>query len=324
MANYARSRGGANRSGGAVLIIAALVLAAGATFGVLAGAGVVDTSKLAFWRKAEAPQPAPPADAIAVPICARPVPAYTKILRDHLFNTKTGKFAYVYLRREDIKPGTLTSMSEILGRVLVHDKSAGYAFTERDFAPQGTREGLTAGIPPGKRAYRLEASRIAGVHGLLAGDHLDVIASVPLDLKNAAALPPAVRLGPRPAKQAEVRLIVRDGVVVTPVTTRAVPLTTSTLTQGARNTTRPVQEIVIAVDPDEVRRLSEAESLEYGLTAVAHSGVPGDESEPPATTADESPDGAAAPRVIETIVGGKRQTVYFPPGSDTPVKIEAK
>ncbi|HND53185.1 MAG TPA: hypothetical protein PLV92_12335, partial [Pirellulaceae bacterium] len=155
MATYARNRSGTSRSGSAVLVIAAVVLAAVATLGLLAGAGVVDASKLAFWKKTAAPQPGPPPDAIAVPICARPVPAYTKIVRDHLFNSKTGKFAYVYLRREDIKPGTLTSMSEILGRVLVHDKSEGYAFTERDFAPQGTREGLTAGIPLGKRAYRL-------------------------------------------------------------------------------------------------------------------------------------------------------------------------
>ena len=324
MAAYTRNRGGTSRGGNGALIVACVFLAAGATVAALVGGGLVDRSKLAFWSKAEPPVERPPADAIAIPICARPVPAYTKILRDHLFNTKTGKFAYVYLKREDIKPGTLTAMGDILGRVLVRDKSAGYVFTERDFAPEGTREGLTAGIPPGKRAYRLEASRIAGVHGLLPGDHLDVVASIPLDLKNGAVLPPSARIGPRPTKQAEVRVIVRDGVVVTPVATRAVPLTTSTLMQGARNSSRPVQEIVIAVEPEEVRGLSEAESLEYGLTAVAHSGIPGAPEPTSPAPNDEEPKGADGMRVIETIVGGRRQTVYFAPGSDVPIKVEGK
>lgn len=303
-----------------LLMAAALLIGGAGTVGTLAATGTVDLASLAFWRTKPLEEPRIPPGAVAVPISARPIPAYTKLTRDHLFNAKTGKFAFVYLMPDQLQPGMLVKLSDLMGRVLDHDKPAGYAFTERDFLPEGTREGITAGVPPGKRAYRLDASKVAGVHGLQAGDHVDLVASVPLDAKGrGVTLLPASRVGPQPAKQADIRVIVQDGVIVSPVTMRAVPMTTSSLTQGARTTTRPVQEIVIAVEPDEVPRLSEAESLEYSLTAVAHSGHPDRTVDARITTRR---DDSSSARIIESIVGTKRQTVYFPPSSRSPIKLE--
>lgn len=302
-----------------VALFGLFLLAAGGTLGTLVALGTVPLEKLAFWRSPPPKEPTIPAGYVAVPISAKPIAAYVKVTRDHLFNTKTGRFASVYLPPDQITPEMKVRMNDVMGRVLDHDKPAGYVFTEKDFLPPGTREGWTAGIPPGKRAFRLDAGRIAGVHGLRAGDRIDIVASVPLDKPRHGRTEPWAS---QPAKQAEVRVLVQDGVIVAPVAARAMPTTTSSLTQGTRTSTRPVEEILIAVAPEEVSRLSEAETLEYGLTAVAHSGHPDDQAFAAERVAD--PPAPPRPRAIETIVGSKRHTVFFPPDGGSPVTWEAK
>jgi hypothetical protein len=75
-------------------------------------------------------------------------------------------------------------------------------------------------------------------------------------------------------KRGIVRPLVQDGVVVTPVRTREVPISSSSLMQGTTTRTVPVQEIVLAVDPQEVAPLAEAMDLEYEIICVARSGRP--------------------------------------------------
>ena len=64
---------------------------------------------------------------------------------------------------------------------MAHDKAPGFVFTERDFLPKGTLPGLVAGIPPGKRALTLDAGKLRGIDLLQIGDHLDLLAAVPVD-----------------------------------------------------------------------------------------------------------------------------------------------
>jgi len=101
---------------------------------------------------------------------------------------------------------------------------AGYAFQDAEFLPKGTRDGVVGGIPPGKRAMTLDASKIGGIHALQAGDHLDLLASAPIDEKKFrgenAGLLQARNLASSAVGQADVRVIVHDGVIVSPVTTR--------------------------------------------------------------------------------------------------------
>ena len=60
---------------------------------------------------------------------------------------------YMYLPPEMAKQlGVITNFNQITGRVLDHEKPPGYPFTEKDFLPKGTRPGLVAAIPAGKRA----------------------------------------------------------------------------------------------------------------------------------------------------------------------------
>ena len=149
----------------------------------------------------------------------------------------------------------------------------------------------------GKRAITLDAGKLKGVHELKEGDHFDLLASVAVDMPgqgrsssgqsgtNVMATPDALLL----PKRGFVRPLVEDGVVVTPVKIRNVPTTVSSLTQGATTRTTPVQEIVLAVAPEEVRLVAEALDLKYEITCVARSGRPEPAADSPASTAHSSP-----------------------------------
>ena len=102
---------------------------------------------------------------VAVPITTRTIPAYTRVTRDYLLIPEKGIPKYMYLPPEMAKQlGVITNFSQITGRVLDHEKPPGYPFTEKDFLPKGTRPGLVAAIPAGKRAMTVEATKIQGIH----------------------------------------------------------------------------------------------------------------------------------------------------------------
>jgi Flp pilus assembly protein CpaB len=184
----------------------------------------------------------------------------------------------------------------IIGRVMDHDKPAGYVFTEDDFLPKGTRAGLTAGIPAGKRAMRVPADKIPGLVGLVAGDRFDLVSTIPVDASNATSLAGGGLYGKQLElqarlsnwqKQATVRVVVQNGDVVQAMTTRQVPIANSTLTQGTIIRYKPVQEVVIAVGPSEVAKLSEALAVGADIECVPRSGRPDDPKN--SFTPDSSP-----------------------------------
>jgi Flp pilus assembly protein CpaB len=224
---------------------------------------------------------------IAVPTPARTIPAYTRITRDHFWNPQTKQLTYVYLPPGAVTKDMLTDFKDIFGRVLSHDKESGYVFTDTDFLPKGTRDGVVAGIPAGKRAMRVPADRVDGLYGLHVGDRFDLVATLAIDSKGAGAqnfnfggvygqqLALQARLT-NWQKQATVRVMVQNGVVVEPMTTRQVPVFQTTLTQGGVTRMKPVQEIVIAVDPNEVARLTEAMAVDAKIECVPRSGRPDD------------------------------------------------
>jgi hypothetical protein len=80
----------------------------------------------------------------------------------------------------------ITNIADVIGRVLDHDKEPGYVFTEADFLPPGTREGITAGIPAGKRAVRISADKVDGLYGLHAGDRFDLLATMPIEASRSS------------------------------------------------------------------------------------------------------------------------------------------
>jgi Flp pilus assembly protein CpaB len=252
--------------------IAAAVVAAAA---VALLAGVVDFSGL---RRSEPTT----AGLIAVPTPAMRIPAYTRVRRDHLWDARGGQLAVLYLPPAAVTKEMLVDIGDVIGRVLESDKEPGYVFTEADFLPRGTREGIVAGIPAGKRAIRLSADTVSGLTGLHPGDRFDIMATMPIAASgNGRAFnfagPYSQELALQAQlsnwdKQATVRVIVQNAVIVEPITTRGV----AAVTEGSATRARPVQEAVIAIDPDEVALLTEAMAVNATLTGVPRSGRPDD------------------------------------------------
>jgi Flp pilus assembly protein CpaB len=223
---------------------------------------------------------------VAVPVAPRGVPAYTRLSRDHFWDPVKQQLTVTYLPPRSVTPDMLTKWTEIWGRVLNHEKPAGYVFTEADFLPKGTRPGLVAGIPEGKRAIRVQADKVDGLYGLEPGDRFDLVATLPIDAKGraqnfgfAGAYAQQLALQAQLTnwqKQATVRVMVQNGVVVEPLTTRQVPVFASSLTQAAVTRMRPIQEVVIAIAPNEVAKLTEAMAVDAKISAVPRSGRPDD------------------------------------------------
>ncbi len=258
-----------------------LLIAVGGAVGTL---WYLDILEIPFLDPVEA-ETLPPPNLILVPITGRKIPAYTQISRDDLWNPQGNHWAEVGMDKTRLPEGTLTTRSQIRGRVLRRDKEPGYLFNESDFLPVGTRSGLVAGIPPGKRGMRIDTSKVQGLEELNVGDQFDLVSTVPVDAdpQDLAKSNIAGVYGKQLAlqasmtnafKRATVSVIVRSGVVVKPMTVREVPYQVSTFTAGSITRTRPALEVVIAIDPAEVQPLTEAMAIEATITAVPHSGRP--------------------------------------------------
>lgn len=300
--------------GGALLVFGGMGIC-----GTLAALGVIDVS---FLKKRQ-PAPTSHEGLIPVPLSAQRVPMYTQVTRDFLFDPKTNRPLIIWLRPDEIKPTMLTKVDQIIGRVTNHDKPVGYLFTEEDFFPKGTRPGLEAGVPPGKRAITVEIDKIHGIREMNPREHFDLMSSVPMDFsKNTGGgrgiLNIPGGLNTFLMKRAAVWPVVQDGVVVSPVVTRKVPVTTSGLTSGMVTRMRTIQEITIAVDLKEVAPLDEAMAIGADVWAYARSGRPDDPAAKTNTPALKIPKRT----MVETIIGGKRQLVVFPPDGGPPEVTE--
>ena len=304
------------------MVAATVVVSAIAAVVLLALLGVIDLSKL------RSNQPST-AGLIAVPTSAVQIPAHTRIRRDHLWDRANTRISVVYLPPRAVTKEMLLNITQIIGRVLDSEKEPGYVFTDADFLPRGTREGLVAGIPAGKRAIRVSAERVEGLYGLNAGDRFDIVATLPIDaadggrsLNFSGPYSQEIALETQLSnweKQATVRVIVQNAVIVEPMVARGVPVTT-TSAQAAAARARAVQEAVIAVSPSEVALLTEAMAVDARLSSIPRSGRPEDPVN--SRTPDLRPFSPfAAPggdnksnafSTVETIMGPKRAVTAVP------------
>ncbi|NJN65000.1 MAG: hypothetical protein HC882_09085, partial [Acidobacteria bacterium] len=141
---------------------------------------------------------------VSVPIARVTIPAYTKITRDHLFDAVNNRFVTVDVPEDTVlRGGVKARVEDVIGRVVARDKPAGYVFQEQDLLPVGTRPGLVGGIPPGKRALRIDAGHVSGCYGLQRGDGLDLVATYEIDEKalqraaRGSSAPGSVLIDPR-------------------------------------------------------------------------------------------------------------------------------
>ena len=271
--------------------------------------------------------PSAPPGTVAIPAAGVAIPTYTRIRLEHLVDPQSGDLRAIYLPEGSLLPETFADAREIVGRVLAVDKQPGQVFADSDFFPEGTREGIVAGIPSGKRALRIDARKVGGIVGLGRGDRFDLIATLDLsktaggsvDFKRGAA-GGIGRLGsPIPATT-----IVHGGAVVQPLETRVVPGRVSSV----------VEEMVVAVEPDEAALLTEALHMGARIDCVPLSGRPAP-AEPDTPAGGGASSAGGALKMVETIAGGQRRVIAVgagdrvaeplpqvsagPPGSGSPL-----
>jgi len=291
-----------------LFLLVALLIGGAGTVGTLQATGHID---LPFFRR-------PAADThvgmVAVPISAHDISSYTMITRDHVWDGETGSLRVLWMKPEDVKPEIYTDLSKIIGRVVRREIAAGYAFREKDFLPEGTRPGMVAGIPPGKRSFTLEVNKIKGIHSLKAGDHFDLLATLPLDDRMASRMPENMHVvsGAHqvvPEKRATVKVIAHNGILVSPKTVRLIPVTSESLfVSGTGRGTRPVEEVIFALEPEEITALSQALAINAEVMCAARSGHPDDAKFK--TVTPELPHPPMT--VVETMSSGRRALATFP------------
>ena len=284
-----------------------LLIGIGGTLGTLVALGHLE---LPWIRKpvVGAAVPAKPIEThegeVACVVLGRPLKAYGKVARDDLADPKNGGLAVVWMPREAVDPNWLREPGQVIGRVLGRDKAPGYIFTEKDFLPLGTREGVTAGIPSGKMALSVRTEQVAGLHVLKPGDRFDLLAAVPIDLKEQL---PQLQLGlgndalegrdqvlGHLQRQATTQVVVENGVLVSMTPTGSAATNVAPPSKSlAEKITRPAGsegavaaatssasfEAVIAVGPQEIVPLTKSLHLGHGVTCIARSGRP-DEAPP--------------------------------------------
>jgi Flp pilus assembly protein CpaB len=301
MANYANTRREPSRLG--MFAFAALVLVLGAA-GAVGGMWAAGMVELPFMR---APEPSR-VGMVKVPLSVRLIPAYKMIRRDDLINPQTGTWLETWASEKDVAASKIVvDPAKIIGRVVSADKGPLFSFTENDFMPAGTRPGLVAGIPPGKRSLTLASVRLDGIQGLQMGDRFDIVATLPAE-KEHSALRNVRGLDGLPTPEPRVRVLVDNGAIVSPVHVRDEVSTTNSLTKGQRSSMKPVEEVVIALEPDEIPRLTAAMSQNAAILVVARSGHP-DDAKIESITPESNP--PPPPTMIETVVGDKRETIFF-------------
>jgi hypothetical protein len=255
-----------------------------------------------------------PPGRVPVPISSRFIPAYTKLTRDYIMD-ENANVKYYYVTPEDLEKGKmLVDITQIFGRVLKKDKPPGYVFTEEDFLPKNTRPGLSAGVPPGRKLMTLDLSKVDGFYGLHAGDHVDLVSTSPIEMPKGGGtggqygnMLQQEATYAMMQKRARTRVLAQDVVLVTGEHIRQKPTISRSLSQGTFVRNIPVQEIDIAVKPDDVPAINEALATEVKITALAHSGQPGEDDS--VETPGSDPLGDLP--VIEAVVGNKKN--WFTP-----------
>lgn len=245
---------------------------------------------------------------VGVPVATLDLPSYTEISLEHLLDPSTGRLAAVYLPEESILESTIVDPRDLVGRVLARPKSAAMVFRETDLMPVGTRPGIVAGIPMGKRALRIDASKVSGIVGLRQGDRFDLVATYPTSTRSGAPQSVYGSSGGASARRARSALVADGATVVSALEARALPGSASGRSGAI------VQEMVIALSPEEIPTVTEALEVAQRIDCIPRSGLPGDS--PPVRGESVGPRSAArAPYdepVIDLIEGDRRSLRLVP------------
>ena len=121
---------------------------------------------------------------VAVPKALVALKAFEKVRREDVYDRELDDESFFWLSEEDVEnnPDWVTSLDQIINRVMARDKRKDFVFKKSDFLPEGSRTGIIAGVPAGKQGFFLEVEKIPGLRFLKQGDRFDLIASLPKEL----------------------------------------------------------------------------------------------------------------------------------------------
>lgn len=263
--------------------VVTLVLGGGGTIAGLSAFGVIDLFPTVARQVDRTGQ-------IAFPVPGRPLEPYETITRDDL-GSETGAMSVLWLPKDQAPEHAIRDLSKIIGRVMARPKKPNYLFTENDFLPPGTRPGVVAGIPAGKRAMWLDAKKIRGLGQLRVGDRFDLMTTLEIDPAEPQT-PELARLQGGIEKRSTaiskderlsgVRRLVRNGSMVTDAEQAkalAKQLEGSEANSSRNRQEKPPLEITIAIAPEEVAPLTQALASEQDIFCIPRSGRPDDPEE---------------------------------------------
>jgi hypothetical protein len=228
-----------------------------------------------------------PAGTVAVYANPRALPAFTRITREHLLTGEglhTVPVVATAIAANGLFAADAEGLQRLLGRVLKRDKPVNFAFSENDLLPVGTRPGLSAGIPPGKRGIWLDAEQVQGIAALRAGDLVDLVAAEPMAAPQAAdpsvlgniadpVLATSLRglqLAGGNSATARSWVLARQALVV------ASPRRREADQGGNRRAGAPtgIEEVFLALLPEEIARCTQALARKVAIVAAPRSGQP--------------------------------------------------
>ena len=252
--------------------------------GILVGGGLLTYAGLSYFGFLESgPRAKDRTGLVKVPKSQRNIRALSKVIRDDFHNLELGDDAYYWYPQSviDQNPDWILDTAKIANRVMARNKAEGYTFTERDFLPEGSRTGISAGVPEGKQGFFVDAEAIPGLELLKMGDKFDLLSSLPEEaLEKPEAeyglLAGGIKVrGGKPIPLSGVRQLVQDAQMI--AITRGREMTTQSVMSlpepdpRSRNRNQSVQ-ITIAIDPKEVVPLTQALAAERTIHCVAQSG----------------------------------------------------
>ncbi|MDA7902290.1 hypothetical protein N9B31_01390 [Mariniblastus sp.] len=221
---------------------------------------------------------------VAVPRTLMSLKAFEKVRREDVFDRELADESYFWLPKETVEsnPDWVTSMDQIINRVMARDKGKDFVFKKSDFLPEGSSTGIIAGVPEGKQGFFLDVEKIPGLRFLKQGDRFDLIASFPKASQGSTTeyglLMGGIKVrGNKPIPMDGIRLLVKGGTMVALTTDRSMTtqggLELSNATGSGRvSAGRRDERVAIAIDPAEAIPLTQALGDELKIHMVAQSG----------------------------------------------------
>ncbi len=216
-----------------------------------------------------------------VPLCVKErLPRFTAIRAEDLSGN--------WFNEAEVKQaGFLLKQSQIVGRVLKHDKVKPQAFKESDFFPPNTKPSPTLGVAKDKVGAYVDPAKVPGLSGMGPDDRFQIWATQ--GSKGQSPIPASPEVARQQGWSAPQEIVVKNGrVVVT----------------GSKSATASGEErhYYIELEPMELSALTQAQARSATLLCVSISAQAAKDEVPELRSGEQ-------PGQIEILSGGKSRTM---------------